>query len=417
MTRLLIVSFTFPPYSGIGGRRWAKFIKCLNREGINCQVISATKGNEKNSPWEKDTLGYAGKITFIKPPYPQILMTNPKSIIQKLNYKLALWKVKQKKKEINYYDYSTGFGYAIKPLVEKAIRQGTKNVLISVGPFHMAWELLALKKVYPDVNFMVDFRDPWSNNKTSFGFAEMLPEALLQEQKKEREVIQGYDFIFAVSGEMNDYFKAISGVDDHKFINLPNGFDPEDLNTEILNSDKRGDKLNLLLLGTLYGKTKPLFDELNEALIKLKHDNPGFYQKIAFNFCGEVPQWFGGFKEQHSNIIYHGKKQYQQAAELARNSDAVMLFLTDDLNFSMSTKFYEGLAMKKPIIVFSSKGKTAEYVEQNQIGLAINKGSIYEDLLHLCCHYQQGQLKFNPEFNTTEFEINNLINKVIATLK
>jgi hypothetical protein len=83
----------------------------------------------------------------------------------------------------------------------------------------------------------------------------------------------------------------------------------------------------------------------------------------------------------------------------------------------MSTKFYEGLAMKKPIIVFSSKGKTAEYVEQNQIGLAINKGSIYEDLLHLFYHYQQGQLKFNPEFNTAEFEINNLINKVIATLK
>jgi glycosyltransferase involved in cell wall biosynthesis len=416
MKKLLVVCFTFPPYPGIGGRRWAKFVKYLDRKGVDCTVVAARKTNTGNSNWCNDIKGYKSKIHYIKSPYPSALMMVPKNIFSKLHYRLALYYVRLRYSNQNYYDHSIGFGNSIYRFVENAIQSGTKNILISVGPFQMAWELLTLKKKYPEINFMVDFRDPWSNNKTSFGFAEMHSGALENEQNKEKSVIKACDCVISVSEEMNDYFKTTTAENHSKFYVIPNGFDPEDFVDFKDEKPRKESSINLLLLGTLYNKTRTIFAELNDALHRLKTENPGGYNKLRFHFCGEVPDWFHEFQNQHNIIFYDGIKQQKEAFELAARSDAMMLFLTDDLNFSMSTKFYEAIAMKKPLVVFSDKGKTAEYVEENNIGKPINKGNIYKDLTDFIAMFENKRVKFNPEFNTADFNIELLSEKVIRLL-
>ena len=52
---VLLVSYTFPPYKGIGGRRWAKFAKALARRGHPVHVIhSAGADSLKGSLWSAD---------------------------------------------------------------------------------------------------------------------------------------------------------------------------------------------------------------------------------------------------------------------------------------------------------------------------------------------------------------------------
>ena len=52
---ILIISHTFPPYKGIGGRRWAKFAKELARRGHPVHVVhSAGSEDLMGSLWTDD---------------------------------------------------------------------------------------------------------------------------------------------------------------------------------------------------------------------------------------------------------------------------------------------------------------------------------------------------------------------------
>ena len=53
LKKVLIISYNFPPKSGISSRRWAKFAKELNRKGVECFVISRNGKEEIGINWMK----------------------------------------------------------------------------------------------------------------------------------------------------------------------------------------------------------------------------------------------------------------------------------------------------------------------------------------------------------------------------
>ena len=189
MKRVVIVCFTFPPYPGIGGRRWAKFARCIHEKGNAIQVIAAVKNPESKSAWLRDTELYKDRIHFLPSGYPSILTMVPQNIWQRMLYRLALAYVKFRIREGNYFDPSSFFGPRVARKVEGFIQQGYNNVIISCGPFRMTRELLQLKEKYPNVNFILDFRDPWANNKTAFGFQSIGEVRLQAEIQMEKEVV------------------------------------------------------------------------------------------------------------------------------------------------------------------------------------------------------------------------------------
>ena len=85
---ILLLSYVFPPYPGIGGRRWAKFAKYLSRKGYTVHVICAKNPFSDISLWMKDVQNDPNIIVYpISPEYPSILLRKPVSVVEKIMYR------------------------------------------------------------------------------------------------------------------------------------------------------------------------------------------------------------------------------------------------------------------------------------------------------------------------------------------
>ena len=65
------------------------------------------------------------------------------------------------------------WGKILIPELEKKILNGYLNIIASAAPFRYLVELNELKRKYPKINLIADFRDPWVNNKIAYGYNEL----------------------------------------------------------------------------------------------------------------------------------------------------------------------------------------------------------------------------------------------------
>ena len=68
--KILIISYTFPPSSKVGGRRWVKFAKYFVKNNNDVRIITSKNKNE--SGWLKDYDYLKPRITEISFNYPII---------------------------------------------------------------------------------------------------------------------------------------------------------------------------------------------------------------------------------------------------------------------------------------------------------------------------------------------------------
>jgi len=420
LKKAIIVCFTFPPFPGIGGRRWAKFAKYLYRNKIDIQVIAAQKKHKPNSVWNEDIHLFRDKITYVPTGYPNILTTVPTGFLQRWQYRFSLLWVKRKCTNGNYFDHSAFWGNAVKNEVEKKIQRGYSNVILSCGPFRYTQEVLELKNQYPHVKFILDFRDPWSNNKTSFGFQTIDEMRRMDEIEYERNAIQKADNIISVSEEMNQWFRQISGKSETNFITIGNGFDRDDFENSGQDESKSPDrkKWRFVLTGTLYHKAEYVYREFINALSEIYIENPEWKSKTEFHFYGEVPGYFFDLPENcNENIHFGGKLDLHQVYEKIGGSDVCMLFLTDDLVYSRSTKFYEYLAMGKPIAVFSTEGDTGKFAVTKRLGFMCRPSHMKADILYMLDQMESEAFHFNRYFEIQEYDVATLTEKIIECLQ
>ena len=402
--KLLIICYTFPPYNGIGGRRWAKFAKYLLQDNCEISVIAAKKQDASQSPWTKDISSYQDNINYLDAGYPLILQSNPKSIWQKIRYRLALFYVKLFLKG-NYFDSSSFWEKKLIKVTERKILEGYNNVLVSCGPFKMASFFLSLKKKYPAVNFIVDFRDPWANNKTSFGYTSISSKRLEFEKELEKKVACNYDYVLCVSEEMTTYFSNLAPQDKHKnFLTISNGFDKDDFSgkSQLVRNEN---KLKFVFIGTLYDKSMHVFKEFCDVLQTIKKENALMFNSFQIEFYGQMPKSFFELIKDIDCIEFGGEIPLKQVYEKISSADLAMLFLTDDLNYSFSTKFYEYISQNISIAVFSKDGRTGRFVEENRLGYACFSSKIMEGIKIIHQDWENGNLRNNASFNTSDFNV------------
>lgn len=411
---VLIVSYIFPPKSGIGGRRWAKFSKYLNRMDIDLKVLTFQKKNDSNfSNWSKDIVEYENKIERIKPIQPYYLKNNaPKTIIGKIKYHISLlyWKNTYNG---NYYDETVAMQSQIFGLLEKYYLQGYNNIIITSAPFSLSYFGALFKEKYPQCNLITDFRDPWTNNETTYQYRFLSSKRLDYEKNIEKLTINQSNIVYTVNQTMANYFSGLKTNQDVNIKVLNNGFDSEDFAPIAKTTKRYSNKIQFIYAGTIYEETEYVLDPFFEAVNQLSV-LPDIQDKVSFNFYCDINNKFKS-KIINCNIV----KMFEpvplsEIHQIIEANDVCMLFLTKDLKDSFSTKFYEYVFHKKFIVVFSEKGETGNFVEEKHLGLHICPQDIYKKLYDIIAN--PDCVKFNKEFNSSIFEVGNIAKNINTDL-
>ena len=217
-------------------------------------------------------------------------------------------------------------------------------------------------------------------------------------KKAEELVAKGFDKIITVADEMGEYFvkKYLLKTDSVQTIN--NGFDYDDFRVNHNHTSNH----TIVFTGTLYEKALDSFLIFFNQLNTLKTE-------YTFHFYGEVHESILPYFKGSDKLFYHEKIALNLVYEKIAESDACLLFLTDDLTFSFSTKFVEYLSQNKPILVFSKPGKTGEFVNQNKLGFQMDNSNL-NDVLNLLKNN-------NPStYEISSFDVKNLTYKLIDLL-
>ncbi|MCX8080336.1 MAG: hypothetical protein N3F09_03770 [Bacteroidia bacterium] len=343
------------------------------------KVITTKNPFQDESQWQRDITELKEDVYYLDDRYPFWLSVNPATFKEKLLYRASLIYVKALDNG-NYFDKSILWRKKLLEKTNEIVRRfGINNLICTVAPFRSSYYLLEIKKLFNQLNYIVDYRDPWTNNQTAYGFQTISNKRLLLEIEMERQVLHNADYITSVSQEMFPYFFKIAGdIIKPKCVEIKNGFDSEDIELKSNRFDflsNENNNIRIAFTGTLYNKTESIFKKFVDALVNFNQNND---KQIILHLAGDIPD-FGLKLVDNKNVFYWGKLSLADSYSLISNSHFGALFLTNDLNYSFSTKFYEYLAFRKPVLVASeNEGKTAEFITENNIGISFNKNNLLE---------------------------------------
>jgi glycosyltransferase involved in cell wall biosynthesis len=407
--KVLILTYTFPPSPEIGGRRWAKFFKCLNRESVEAHVLTQRRNAENPNEWHDDVIPWKKNIHEIDFGYPAIMNQKSYKLFEKIKYRLVRKRLKMNYQG-NYYDRTCFFGEEQLQQVESLFFENNfTHVIISGGPFSWMASVVRLKEKFNNVKFILDFRDPWTNNQSFFGYSRLSRKRFEYEQELEANAIAECDLIISVSQEMNDWFIASYKINPNKCFVLPNGWDKDEL-VKVPNEISK----NIVLAGTLYDNTREVFIEFLNAIRNPELKNRIQLNGIKFCFYGFQPEWIHKELSPEDPIKLYSKRSITEINEVISTSSGGMLFLTKDLTFSFSTKFYEYLKYDKPIFVFSNGGKTGKFIEDNGLGVQLTPKNMKSNVDKLIDWVEMEKVvRFNDK---NDFEISTLSKSLVSTI-
>ncbi|PZU88053.1 MAG: glycosyl transferase family 1 [Chryseobacterium sp.] len=443
--KVLIVTYYWPPAGGPGVQRWLKFAKYLPEFGW--EPIIYTPENP-SYPLVDETL------TKEVPENLKIVKTNiwePYQIAEKFSksnkkFKGGQFDVGKNQSflsKLSIFIRGNFFipdarKFWVKPSIKflkKYLKENGIEVLITTGPPHSLHLIgLGLKKELPNLKWIADFRDPW----TEISYYKHLKLTSASDKKHrqlEKSVFENADLTLATSYTDAENFKK-NGA--NAFC-ITNGFD-ESENSRVgelenerirkLESNETlkasNSKFTLSYVGVLEQLRNP--DNLWKALENLCKTNSEFAKDLELKFVGRVDDKIMNVIENSllkNNIKNFGYLSHNDSVNEMQNSDLLLItnFPNESSKGIIPGKLFEYLATGKKIISFGPKdadvqtilvktkaGKHFDYQESPKIQEFIY--SLYED-------WKSGN-PIDNQLNINEFsrkELTKKLSKLLSDLK
>jgi len=298
--KVLFISYLFEPDSAVGAKRmsyWAQNFKS-HLPNSTVYLITTTKNPSSNG-------------------IDKAISVSPKS-----------------KSLLSYVIKDKGVGW--KSSIIQVLRENNINdlshVIISGGPFMQFSITEYLKKEY-SAKVVLDYRDPFAINPR---FQNSLLKVAIK-RFFEHRFNKSADLIISV----NDYcLELLTGFEKTKgkYKVIPNGFN-EQLLPEVINQENKNTKLTLIYAGTFYEDRSPV--NFLKALQK--------ESSVELAHIGKPSDYLA----ESRNVKEFGMRPYDEMLELINKSD-VGLIITSGEPFESTTKIYDYIALKKPILVITS---------------------------------------------------------------
>ncbi|MFN0033175.1 MAG: hypothetical protein ACKVOR_13525 [Flavobacteriales bacterium] len=411
--QILLINFDFPPNQGIGGRRWGKLAKQLAHEGYHVHVIKADPVEHNNpSTWSDDVQHPNIHVHSLPRSYPQVVSHPTGKWIDKLRYRMAVKKLKRIERG-TIYDISIGWNEVFAPSAAELIQKhNITNVIATGAPWNVLLYTVQLKEKFAALNIIVDYRDPWLNAR-NYGMQNLSPERKQAEVNKQKAVLMYADVVLTpyeyLTRELEDFAKEHK-MGSAKFEVLTHFYDADDIKTT--STTNRSDKIVFVYGGDLYYELDKELELLREQLLQLRNVKPDLYAQVEFRIFSTQPDYkkFEGLDAVKMNGTI-GKKIFE---ELQR-ADFSLVMLSHSKRNDRTTKFFEYLPLRKPMLVIADAGEVTNFVQQHQLGYVLNETE--NSLEKILEHRLAGNLNFDAQFDIAPYSLHQATAQLIGYLK
>ncbi len=382
--KLLILTYYWPPAGGAGVQRWLKFVKYLVDFGYEIHVYTAE--NPEAPAFDNSLLeDIPSGITVIKKPIWEPFEFYKKITRRKGNFNAGFLTEDHRNKssladKISLFIRANFFipdakMFWINPSVrflKKYIVQEKIDVVISSGPPHSLHIIASKLKKQLKINWLADFRDPWTN----IDFYKELPVSKpvhLYHKYLEKKVLRQADRVVVVGETMKSEFLEISPTS--RIDVITNGFDIEPSASKNLDGD-----FTILHVGSINADRS--HESFYKTLRELCHSNQEFAARLKLKFIGKTDYKARQFIKKYeleSLTQFIDYLPYNEIAAIQSSARILYLPVNNSLNAKgiLTGKFFEYLAALRPILAQGPvNGDIAKILEQTQAGVIVD----FEDL-------------------------------------
>ena len=423
MKKVLIISYYWPPAGGSGVQRWLKFTKYLPK--YNWKPIIYTP---ENPYFEVQDAGLLKDI----PAETEIwktLIWEPYTLKDKLFGKgdksqsagVISNKRSLKNKVLNWVRGNMFIPdpkvYWIKPsvkvLLKKIQEEGIEHIVTTGPPHSMHLIGLGLKEVIPNLKWIADFRDPWSELDLLDEF-NLSASSRKKHKDLEREVLQTADITLTVSETWVEDLKRLGAK---KVELITNGYDADDFEIKPNSNDR-------FIIGH-YGLLNHLRSPKNfwKALDCLCKENSNFNTKLEIHLSGnidtEVLAEIASYSFLKEKVKQLGYLSHAQVLQEYNEASVLLLLLFNSKSGvgNYPAKIFEYFAAKRSILAFGPKDSdTKKLIERTNAGIYFSYDAI--DLRNeiLACFNNSNNFNFKniERFSREELtqDLSCLLNKI-----
>lgn len=436
MKKILIITYYWPPAGGSGVQRWLKFVKYLTRKNYYCIVY--TPENPEFPVIDNSMLKDIPQKNFeviktkIFEPYSIYKFFTGKSKKEKITVSFLSENQNKSSFKEKISQWIRGNFFIpdakmcwIKPSVRYLsdyIRKNKIDVIISTGPPHsMHLIALGLKNKFPNIRWIADFRDPWTNIDF-LNDLYLTKWAQKKHQQLEKKVVQPADAVISVSPTLTYELSQLSPHQNKKFFTITNGFDEEDyyeLNNLQNQSISKEDSIVITYAGLIPPNRNP--EVLWKAIHQLANENL-LPQNFKVHLIGKVDISVWENIQKYNIERYIKKTDYlphSEVLKLETQADALLLIINNAPNSKgiLTGKLFEYLALQKPIIAIGpTDGDAAKIIQSINAGVVIDYNDVEamkKALLQIIHH----QLSSPQKKDITLFSRNHLAEQLIQIIE
>ncbi|AWG23408.1 glycosyl transferase family 1 [Flavobacterium faecale] len=403
-SKVLIITYYWPPAGGPGVQRWLKFAKYLPDFGFQ-PIVYVPENPTYPIVDNKLVAEVSDNVTVIKQPIFEPYQLA--SFFSKNKTKKISSGIIPNKKKQSFLDkvflwirgnlfIPDARKYWVKPSVtflEQYIAEHSIKTIITSGPPHSLHLIgLQLQKKL-GVKWFADFRDPW----TTIGYHKSLrlsTYAAKKHKKLEYQVLNAADTIIVTSKTTKTEFQAITT----KPIKvITNGYD-----NEAVGNQKLDIAFTLAHIGSFLSERNPAI--LWESLVEILAEVPNFKSHLEIKLIGavsqEVLETISSYKlDSYLNNL--GYISHEEAIAHQKKSQVLLLIEIDsaDTKSIIPGKLFEYMVSNRPIVAIGPEDSDfAEIITSTNTGVFFRyteKERLKNKILDFYNQYLEGKLQSN----------------------
>ncbi len=407
--KVLIITYYWIPSGGAGVQRWVKFVKYLRTYGIEPVVYTP-----ENPEYPSEDLSLRKDI----PADIEVLKT---PIWEPYNVYRNLFGKKGEKINAGFISEGKKTGWKekfsiwirgnflipdprkfwIKPSVrflKEYLQKNQIDTIISTGPPHSMHMIgLGLKKQLPELTWIADFRDPWTN----IDFYKELNLTYLADRRHknlEKRVVKNADCVIVVGGEM---VREYTSLKPKRIELITNGYDEADISDVKVEMDRL---FTISHIGTLNAARNPI--TLWKVLSEMCREDEDFRTNLQIQLVGKVD--FSVLEDirkynLENNLLKIDYMAHSDAIARQQASRLLLLLVNNTANAKgiLTGKFFEYLAAKRPILAIGPvDGEVAQVLKETSAGCIADFEDEVQTRKIVTEYYEQykrGELTVSPK--------------------